>query len=258
MRFVNNASVRLWRCDYYDTLGILATCSQGSPRRRRSRGRSARDYTLNMPAHRRATHLEIEVKIPIREPVQEIIRRLHRLGASCFGRVLEQNTLFDTRHSHFRRCGRLLRLRVQTPAPLRKQKGGMRQAVLTCKAPAAEPAKRPRGGGRSGAFKEKAERELPIRSPGRWPSILRSLGFVPRFRYEKFRTSFHLGQLHLDLDETPVGVFLELEGRRQDIDRAARALGFSRRLYLHATYWDLYAARCRSLGRIPRNMLFHR
>jgi hypothetical protein len=66
-----------------------------------------------------------------------------------------------------------------------------------------------------------------------------------------------MGALHVSLDETPVGVFLELEGAVPEIDKVASALNFSPPDYIRATYWDLYAADCRRRGRTPRNMLFH-
>ena len=94
-----------------------------------------------------------------------------------------------------------------------------------------------------------------------WLAAFARIGFRPGFRYEKFRTSFRnipsAAGLHLDLDETPVGDFLEIEGAPREIDRIARALGFSPRDYIRSTYWDLYAAECRRRGQIPRNMLFH-
>jgi adenylate cyclase class 2 len=92
--------------------------------------------------------------------------------------------------------------------------------------------------------------------PRRLSQALRGLGFRPGFRYEKYRTSFHLNALHIDLDETPVGVFLELEGRPTAINRAARVLGFSPKDYIRSTYWTLYAAECRRHHRKPQNMLF--
>ncbi len=85
---------------------------------------------------------------------------------------------------------------------------------------------------------------------------LTSLGFRPTFRYDKFRTTFRLPNLHLDLDETPAGTYLELEGAPKAIDRAAKALGFAKKDYLRATYWDLYVADCRRRGTNPKNMLF--
>ena len=87
-------------------------------------------------------------------------------------------------------------------------------------------------------------------------SVLRSLGLRAGFQYEKYRTAFRLPGLHLDLDETPVGIFLELEGSPQAIDRVSCALGFSPRYYIRKTYGDLYADDCCRRGRVPRNMLF--
>jgi adenylate cyclase class 2 len=107
-------------------------------------------------------------------------------------------------------------------------------------------------------FKEKLERERIVRDLGRWPAILRALGLRPGFRYEKYRSEFRLPGVHVYLDETPVGNFLELEGATQAIDRAARALGFKHREYLRGTYWDVYAADCRRGGLRPRNMVFLR
>jgi adenylate cyclase class 2 len=107
-------------------------------------------------------------------------------------------------------------------------------------------------------YKEKLERELTIRRPNRWPGRLKALGFRPAFRYEKYRTSLRLPRLHVDLDETPVGNFLELEGSPLAIERVAGALGYTSRDYLRDTYWELYAADCKRKGRIPGNMVFDR
>jgi hypothetical protein len=46
-------------------------------------------------------------------------------------------------------------------------------------------------------------------------------------------------QLKLTLDETPIGVFVELEGERREIDRAARMLGFARSDYINKSYGEL-------------------
>jgi len=149
---------------------------------------------------------EIEIKLRITN-LREILGHLTKLGAVSFGRVLEQNTLFDTRDSSFWRQGRLLRLRTQTPAPGNGSRGGPRTTILTAKAPPfsgrlSAPKKMP--------YKERIESELTVGTRVQWPRALGELGFRAGFRYEKYRTSFRLGALHLDLDETPVGVFLEL------------------------------------------------
>jgi adenylate cyclase, class 2 len=198
-------------------------------------------------ARRIRTAREIEVKLRVAE-LPALVRSLKRLGAKLHGRVLEQNTLYDTPSADFRRRGCLLRLRIETPAPSELLPGGARCAILTSKAPVPEP------GGRS-RYKERLERELAVEAPARWPSALRVIGLRPSFRYEKYRTTFRLPNLHLDLDETPVGTFLELEGPPRAIDRVARALGYAPGEYIKGTYWDLYAADCRRRGRRPGNML---
>jgi adenylate cyclase, class 2 len=198
----------------------------------------------------RETPTEIEVKLRISD-LGEILARLEHLGASSRGRVLEQNTLFDTPDSAFWRAGRLIRVRIETPAPSRGGGGGQRSAVLTAKAPPSIQ----RRAGKPSRYKERAESELALTNPASFIRSLTHLGMRPSFRYEKYRTSFRWETLHLDLDETPVGVFLELEGQPRAIDRAAKVLGFAVKDYLRATYWDLYAADCRRRGVTPKNML---
>ena len=58
-------------------------------------------------------------------------------------------------------------------------------------------------------------------------AIFERLGYHPVFRYEKYRTEFQQPRRAgvATLDETPVGVFLELEGTPPWIDRTARLLG---------------------------------
>jgi adenylate cyclase, class 2 len=215
-------------------------------------------YTqVAMDARRRTSH-EIEVKLRIAD-VDEILRRLRKIGAKYESRVLEHNTLFDTADSAFRAAGRLIRVRTETVAQRNPKRpldpprtGAVSRAVLTGKAPSQTKSRT------ASRYKDKLERELVIRNPAHWQRTLHILGFHPGFRYEKFRSTFRIIHLDLaiDLDETPAGVFLELEGAPRAIDRAARALGFAPRDYYRGTYWDVYAADCRRRGRTPRNMLF--
>ncbi|MGH9560335.1 MAG: CYTH domain-containing protein, partial [Terracidiphilus sp.] len=105
-------------------------------------------------------------------------------------------------------------------------------------------------------YKEKLESEFAVATPKRWERSLRAIGFKPGFRYEKYRSSFRLRGVHVCLDETPIGAFLELEGSPAAIDRIARQLGYKPRDYIRGTYWDLYAADCARQGKSPRNLLF--
>jgi len=197
-----------------------------------------------MARHR--TPREIEVKLRIRD-LAGLLSKLGRLGAACEGRVFEQNSLYDTPGEDFRRRGRLLRLRSKEPAPAGPLAGGRRQAVITSKAPV--PPSRSR-------YKEKLERERIVSARGRWHARLLALGFRPGFRYERYRTTFRLAGLHVEVDQTPIGVFVELEGAPRAIDRTARALGFRLRDYVQSTYWDLFQAERRRHLRFGRNMRF--
>jgi adenylate cyclase class 2 len=196
---------------------------------------------------RRSAKPEIEIKLRV-DNIEALARDLRRIGAKSLGRVLERNTLYDTAESHFRKRGCLLRLRTEVPAPSRLARGGPRRAVATSKTPIPSASR--------SRYKQKFERETAVAFAGRWPQALTALGLRAAFCYEKYRTMYRVGALHVDLDETPVGVFLELEGDPRSIDRVARRLGFGPRDYMRGTYWDLYAAECRYRGRVPRNMLF--
>ncbi|HTU35181.1 MAG TPA: class IV adenylate cyclase [Candidatus Acidoferrum sp.] len=198
-----------------------------------------------------ATNLEIEIKLRV-ENLPNLLRRLHQIGARDRGRVFQQNTIYDTPDADFHRHGRLVRLRTETA------KNRRRKAKLTSKSPPDPTKTRSKRKEPAPRHKRTLERELEVRDPSRTARLLEAIGLSPSFRYEKYRTSFHLGRLHLDLDETPIGTFLELEGRPAAIDRVAKRLGYTPADYIRGTYWDLYAAYCRRQRQQPRNMVFSR
>ena len=211
-------------------------------------------YTPGMPS-RGGTNREIEIKLRVTD-ASALLGKLRRLRAASRGRVFERNTLYDTPDSALRRAGCILRLRSESPAPPARSRasgkgtpfpGGHPRAILAMKAPVLAPSQR---------YKERLECERVITKGHAWPAILRSLGFHAVFRYEKYRTALRLLGLEVDLDETPIGIFLELEGAPSKIDRVARMLGYAPRDYICATYGELYAAHCRRRGRFPRDMVF--
>jgi adenylate cyclase class 2 len=87
-------------------------------------------------------------------------------------------------------------------------------------------------------------------------AILGKLGFRVWFRYEKFREEFTLGGCLVAIDETPAGVFVELEGEERAIADAARALGRSPADYILESYRGLHVRRSSAQGAEPGDMLF--
>lgn len=151
-------------------------------------------------------------------------------------RVFEANTIFDTAHGALRRAGNLVRVRVAG-----------RRSTLTYKGAAEE-----------GKYKDREELEVEVSDPRDLSEILTRLDFVAKFRYEKYRTEYHRpGEKgSAMLDETPIGVYVELEGARGWIDRNARRLGFGESDYSTDSYWGLYVNYCRRHGLPVTNMTY--
>jgi adenylate cyclase class 2 len=179
---------------------------------------------------------ETEIKLAV--PDSKFARRL--LSAAGFRvsrpRVFETNTVFDTPRRSLRKAAALLRVR---------EAGGTN--TLTYK-----------GRPVAGRHKSREELELEIPDARVMAAVLGRLGFEAASRYQKYRTEFRQPRRSgvIMLDETPIGVFLELEGTEHWIDRTARKLGFEEIHYITASYGRLYLEWCRRQRVKPSNMVF--
>ncbi len=211
------------------------------------------------PKHRR----EIEIKLRVPD-VAALRSRLKRLRArEITPRTYESNTLYDTPRHDLRRRDQLIRIRTEQLAlSIRKRRPKENaMALLTYKGPSSSNNAKELGRHSKtlSHFKIKEEAEVLVAGAGELARILRALGLHPVFRYEKFRTTYVLPGvrgLKIELDETPVGTYLELEGPVAGIDRGAHLLGYARNDYMTDTYGSLYLAACRRRGRKPGDMLF--
>ncbi len=212
---------------------------------------------------------ETEIKLRVND-VKGFRLALKRLGArSVFGgtgRVHEWNILFDTREKELAKRGQLLRIRTETPERLtsKRSKPKTERVLLTFKRPMTAARALARAFHRE-RHKVREEIELQVLDGGALARIFEGLGMRGWFRYEKFRTTFRLPKsrrwargLLIELDETPIGTFVELEGPPQAIDRAARELGFSKGDYIVANYLGLYLQECRRRGEKAGDMLFQK
>jgi len=86
--------------------------------------------------------------------------------------------------------------------------------------------------------------------------IFEELGFRVWFRYQKYREEFSLDDCTVAIDETPVGVFVEIEGGEAGIDRVALRLGRGPDDYVLESYRGLFVQYCGQRGLPARDMLF--
>jgi len=211
---------------------------------------------------------ETEIKLEITD-VPAFHRALKRIGARPAGpgssKVHEENVIFDTPQGGLAKHGQLLRIRTEIPQVGSKSKKGgpERRVVLTFKHPIAQPADALMENADYGSYKVREEIEIEVAEAGNLTRIFEGLGMTGWFRYEKYRTTFRLPDstawakgLLIELDETPIGTFVELEGPAAAIDRAAAELGYSKHDYVLKNYLRLYLEDCRRRGEQPSHMLF--
>lgn len=206
---------------------------------------------------------ETEIKLRVGD-LLALRKALKRLGARMVSggmrRVHEWNTAFDTPDGELRRRGQLLRIRKERPVDADgKLQGKTQRVTLTFKKPTRGARKKE---DTSRAHKVREEMEMQVTDGDALTRIIEQLGMRVWFRYEKFRTTFRLPDkgwaagLLIELDETPIGTFVELEGPANAIDRTATALGFSSRDYITANYFVLYRDECLRRDIEPSDMVF--
>lgn len=214
---------------------------------------------------------EIEIKLRVAD-IEALKTRLCEMGAELAGggtgRVHESNIVFDTVANELRDRGQLLRIRTETPvgadgAPL---ESAGRRHLVTLKSPVGpgwDARVPPDVLDRERRHKIREETELEIADGYALRKLLEGLGFRGWFRYEKYRTTYRLPEsqdwaqgLLIELDETPIGTFMELEGPPDAIDGAARALGYGPGHYILQNYLSLYLEHCRAKRVRAGDMLF--
>ena len=212
---------------------------------------------------------EIKLKLTDEKAFHRALQRLKAVPASKNSpRLHEFNVIFDHPDGTLAKRGQLLRIRTETAEPPRK-KGARKSVPVAWKQRVLVTFKRPTDQedtsttGRAGRYKVREELELEVSDAGALTKILEALGLDAWFRYEKYRSTYKLGAsqawakgLLIEMDETPVGTFVELEGSIEAIDRAAAQLGFSKRDYVTKSYLQLYVEECQRRGEEPRHMLF--
>jgi adenylate cyclase, class 2 len=165
--------------------------------------------------------IETEVKFRVAD-VADLERRLRSAGfLQETPRTFERNVLYDTPERRLRLDRQILRIR---------QYG--EKWVLTHKAlPAA---------GDVGVYKQRIETETTIGDGETVAAIFVALGYAPAFTYEKWRSEWADGTGHCVIDETPLGVFAELEGPEDWINAKAADLEIDPAQLTNLSYGRLF------------------
>jgi len=166
--------------------------------------------------------IETEIKFPVADGLA-FGQRLEAAGFRLLtARSFESNVLYDTPDRQLRARTEILRIR-----------GYAGRWILTHK-------RLPLDGPGEDRHKHRIETETEVANGDALDDLFRSLGLVPAFRYEKWRTEWHDGEGHCVLDETPIGNYAELEGEPHWIDRTAARLGVGPAEYMTLSYGRLF------------------
>ena len=180
----------------------------------------------------------LEREIKLRFDSVETARQLilsPTVGASPLRRRrLQQDSLLDSEDRSLYQSGSALRVRSEDGS-----------SVLTFKGPV-----------HPGPMKVREEHETTVADGAKLLKILEGLGLRVWFRYEKHREEFKAPGVVIAIDETPIGVFVELEGSEADIHHAAAALGKTPQDYITSSYRALFLAHCEAGGVGAGDMVF--
>ena len=180
---------------------------------------------------------EIELKFSVTDG-RALQSAIDRLGFTLVTeRTFESNVLYDTADRQLRARRQILRLRHY----------GERCTVTH---------KRQADGDEDPRYKTRIESESMVEDGDALAEIFIQLGYGPVFRYEKFRTEWEMEEGHLVLDETPIGVWAELEGQPAWIDRMLEKLCIAPELRTTESYGKLFLRWKEETGSLAENLTF--
>jgi len=180
------------------------------------------------------TTIEREVKLRF-DSVDAARAAVEAAGATpMLGRRLQEDALLDDEEETLRRRGCALRIRCENG-----------KSRITFKGPV-QPS----------AMKLRDEFETVVGDGVLLLRIFEELGYHVWFRYEKYREEYASEDVIVAIDETPVGVFVEIEGSEQGITAMAERLGRVPGEYVLDSYRGLFLQLRESHGISGSDMVF--
>lgn len=175
--------------------------------------------------------IEREIKLSF-DSVEAARAALVAAGAEAFAaRRLQDDRLYDTADQMLFKQRSALRVRREDGC-----------TFITFKGPV-----------QPGITKSREEIETSLDDAAAIELMLSRLGFAPWFRYQKYREEFRAGDAIAAIDETPAGVFLEIEGSEDAILALASRLGRSPADFILDSYRAIWV---QARGDDPGDMVF--
>jgi adenylate cyclase class 2 len=178
--------------------------------------------------------LEREIKLPYPSAAAARDALLAAGATPLRARRLQDDALLDTADELLRRRSCALRVRSD---------GG--KSIVTFKGPI-----------QPGMMKLREELETVVGDGEVMRHIFAELGFHVWFRYQKYREEYAAEDVVIAVDETPVGVFVEMEGGEQAILTMAAAVGRTPADFILDSYRSLFLQRQREFAIEGRDMVF--
>jgi adenylate cyclase, class 2 len=179
---------------------------------------------------------EVKIKVPDRVALEQ---KLPDLGfRRVTARTLERNTLYDKPDRELRNSRQILRIREYG-----------NKWVVTHK-------RVPQDMSEEGPHKNRVETETLVEDGPVMGKVFEALGYGPVFVYEKWRTEWGDQQGHCVVDETPLGIYAELEGPSEWIDSTAGKLGIGENEFITLSYGRIFEVWKEQTGSAANNFTF--
>jgi adenylate cyclase, class 2 len=175
---------------------------------------------------------EIKLRFDSAEAARDAVRAA---GATpLHGRRFQEDCLLDASDERLKHERSVLRIRTEG-----------NRSLLTFKGPV-----------QPGLMKVREELETVVADGELMRLVLERLGLHVWFRYQKYREEFGREDVIVAIDETPLGVFVEIEGSEDGITSMARALGKEPADYIVESYRGLFLLLRESSGLTGQDMVF--
>jgi adenylate cyclase class 2 len=177
---------------------------------------------------------EIKLRFDTVEAAREAVLATGATPLRC--RRLQEDSLLDTDDESLRRRRCVLRIRVENGKSRITFKGPVQPSIM----------------------KLRDEFETIIGDGVLLRHIFEEVGFHVWFQYEKYREEFSHDDVTVAIDETPVGVFVELEGTEHGIIATTEALGRRPEDFVLDSYRGLFLQLRDTYGLTGSDMVFDR